>query len=52
MKKLQLKNLKVVKLTKDEKKTIKGGDWPTSAVCPGPGTGPYNSWCHGCEAVD
>ncbi|WP_337965944.1 hypothetical protein [uncultured Flavobacterium sp.] len=48
MKKLKLKNLKVVQMTKEEKKTIAGGSWPTSGEC-NRTSGPYVSWCHGCE---
>ncbi len=51
MKKLKLKNLKVVKLTGEEKKTVKGGGWPTSEPC-NMTSGPYVSWCHGCEEED
>ncbi|MNR54879.1 hypothetical protein D3C85_1751500 [compost metagenome] len=50
MKKLSLKNLKVVKMSKEEKKTIKGGNepvWDTSAQC-NQTSGPYVSWCHSC----
>jgi hypothetical protein len=50
MKKLTLKNLKVVVLTPEEKKAIRGGDepeWQTSSHC-NTGSGPYVSWCHGC----
>lgn len=49
MKKLTLKNLKVLKLSNQEKKVIKGGyvpDWDTSKPCDT--SGPYVSWCHGC----
>ena len=47
MKKLSLKNLKVMKMTKEEKKAITGGYvWPTSTPCNG--SGPFVSWCHGC----
>ncbi len=52
MKKLKLKNLKVVKLTKEEKKTVKGGGWDTSAPCDSIISGPYISWCHGCGDED
>ena len=47
MKKLELKNLKVVKLTTEEKKTVVGGkiDWPTSGIC-NIYSGPYVAWCH------
>jgi len=51
MKKLSLKNLKVVKMTTEEKKTIKGGKeapiWDTSAQC-NQTSGPYVSWCQSC----
>lgn len=49
MKKLALKNLKVLKLSTEEKKVVKGGDvsqWDTSRPCDA--SGPYVSWCHGC----
>lgn len=48
MKKLSLKNLKVVKMSDQEKATITGGSgtWPTSQ--PDPRTGPYISWCNSC----
>ncbi|WP_255470413.1 MULTISPECIES: hypothetical protein [unclassified Flavobacterium] len=39
---------------KEEQKTIKGGNWPTSGVC-NRLSGPYVSWCHDCppyESVD
>ncbi len=48
MKKLALKNLKVVKLSKEEKSKITGGkeiDWPTSGIC-NIYSGPYVAWCH------
>ncbi|WP_337965937.1 hypothetical protein [uncultured Flavobacterium sp.] len=50
MKKLKLKNLKVVKLTSEEKKSVNGGyvQWDTSGQC-NRTSGPYVSWCHGCE---
>lgn len=50
MKKLTLKNLKVLKLSKEEKKVVKGGyiEWDTSGPC-NRTSGPYVSWCHGCE---
>ncbi|WP_337965938.1 hypothetical protein [uncultured Flavobacterium sp.] len=51
MKKLKLKNLKVVKLDSEAKKAIKGGtqiEWDTSGQC-NRTSGPYVSWCHGCE---
>ena len=48
MKKLSLKNLKVMKMTKEEKRAITGGyDWQTTSHCNN-GSGPYVSWCHGC----
>lgn len=50
MKKLSLKNLKVVKISDQEKATISGGSggtWPTTSAC-GCGSGPYISWCNGC----
>ncbi|WP_337965942.1 hypothetical protein [uncultured Flavobacterium sp.] len=50
MKKLKLKNLKVVKLTKDEKKIVKGGNCTT--VSSEPPSGPYISWCNGCGEED
>jgi natural product precursor len=50
MKKLKLNNLKVVKLTSEEKKVVKGGyvpEWDTSHQCNAT-SGPYVSWCNGC----
>ena len=50
MKKLSLKNLKVVKISNKEKATITGGytdTWPTTSTC-GCQSGPYVSWCNGC----
>ncbi len=50
MKKLKLKNLKVITLTPEEKKTVNGGKiapWDTSGQCNAT-SGPYISWCHGC----
>lgn len=50
MKKLTLKNLKVLKLSTEEKKVVKGGyvpEWDTSVIC-NRTSGPYVSWCHGC----
>lgn len=50
MKKLSLKNLKVVKISDQEKSTITGGSggtWTTSQPC-NYGSGPYVSWCNGC----
>ena len=46
MKKLELKNLKVIKLTNVEKKSIIGGIFPTTGG--NPDTGPYISWCNNC----
>jgi hypothetical protein len=56
MKKLELKNLKVVKLTNEQKSAVKGGlvqqdialSWETSKQC-NEHSGPYLSWCHGCN---
>ncbi|MDA6069338.1 MAG: hypothetical protein ABIP27_19795 [Flavobacterium circumlabens] len=48
MKKLSLKNMKVVKLTEQEKKSIKGGyavNWETSEQC-NRTSGPYVQWCN------
>ncbi|MBZ4034260.1 hypothetical protein K6T82_05745 [Flavobacterium sp. 17A] len=45
MKKLSLKNLKVVKLTSQEKKAIKGGGWDTSDQC-NRTSGPYVMGCY------
>ncbi|MEO8239618.1 MAG: hypothetical protein ABI793_14755 [Flavobacterium sp.] len=45
MKKLSLQNVKVMKMTKEEKKAIAGGYWTTSQPAP---SGPYISWCNGC----
>ncbi|WP_337965936.1 hypothetical protein [uncultured Flavobacterium sp.] len=50
MKKLKLKNLKVITLTSEEKKVVEGGkiqDLTTSHPC-NETSGPYVSWCHGC----
>ncbi|MEB3380283.1 TIGR04149 family rSAM-modified RiPP [Flavobacterium psychrophilum] len=50
MKKLELKNLKVVKLSKEEKSNVKGGlapAWETSQQC-NCTSHPYVSWCNGC----
>lgn len=48
MKKLSLKNLKVMKMTKEEKQAITGGYWQTTSHCNN-GSGPYVSWCRsGC----
>lgn len=50
MKKLSLQNVKVMKMSKEEKKAITGGydgGWPTSGEC-NRTSGPYVSWCHGC----
>jgi hypothetical protein len=50
MKKLSLKNLKVVKISDQEKATINGGSGlTTSASCDNSiyCTGPYNHYCHG-----
>ncbi|WP_337965939.1 hypothetical protein [uncultured Flavobacterium sp.] len=44
--------MKVIKLSNEDKKVYKGGnmaEWPTSAVCPGATTGPYDSSCHSCQ---
>ena len=52
MKKLELKNLKVVKLTNDEKKNVVAGKqrpFVTSGDC-NVNSGPYVSWCHSCPA--
>lgn len=51
MKKLSLKNLKVVKMSNEEKKTINGGliNWDTSKQC-NRDSGPFVSWCHSCPA--
>ena len=46
MKKLELKNLKVIKLTIEEKKTVKGGIIPS--MNENLNTGPYISWCNNC----
>lgn len=43
MKKLSLQNVKVMKMTKEEKKAITGGY--TSEPAP---SGPYISWCNNC----
>ncbi|WP_337965946.1 hypothetical protein [uncultured Flavobacterium sp.] len=43
--------MKVVSLSKEEKKTIKGGGWDTSNGCNAT-SGPFISWCHGCELED
>lgn len=54
MKKLKLQNLKVIKMTPQEKKTIKGGtqkelvQWDTSKQC-NEHSGPFVSWCHECD---
>ncbi len=50
MKKLELKNLKVVKLSKEEKSKVNGGKmepivWNTSGQC-NTWSGPYVAWCH------
>ena len=48
MKKLSLKNMKVVKLTEQEKKAIKGGytvHWETSDQC-NRTSGPYVMGCY------
>ena len=46
MKKLELKNLKVVKLSNEEKKNVKGGiKWETSGIC-NIYSGPYVEWCN------
>jgi hypothetical protein len=48
MKKLSLKNLKVVKISDQEKATINGGSGATvSGPCNAP-TGYYISWCNSC----
>ncbi|MBW4359328.1 hypothetical protein [Flavobacterium taihuense] len=49
MKKLSLKNLKVVKISDQEKATITGGSgtWETSGPC-NTWSGPYVSWCNKC----
>jgi hypothetical protein len=49
MKKLSLKNLKVVKMSDQEKATITGGcaNLTTSNDC-NAYSGPYVSWCHSC----
>ena len=51
MKKLELKNLKVMKMSKEEKRNITGGKvmakWDTSNEC-NLYSGPYVSWCHSC----
>ncbi|WP_337965941.1 hypothetical protein [uncultured Flavobacterium sp.] len=39
--------MKVVKLTKEEKKTVKGEGCTT--VSSDKPSGPYISWCNGCE---
>lgn len=51
MKKLSLKNLKVIKMTSEEKKAVKGGQqavWDTSKQC-NETSGPFVSWCHECD---
>jgi hypothetical protein len=52
MKKLSIKNLKVVKISDKEKYTITGGvvqaDTSGPSVCCGAPTGPYVSWCNSC----
>ncbi len=49
MKKLELKNLKVVKLSKVEKLNVNGGRLRTSTPC-NEQSGPYVSWCHSCPS--
>ncbi|MCL9804960.1 hypothetical protein NAT51_05490 [Flavobacterium amniphilum] len=56
MKKLELKNLKVVKLTDEQKSKVQGGleqaiskgCWSTSKQC-NETSHPYVSWCSGCN---
>ncbi len=51
MKKLELKNLKVIKLTSIEKKNVKGGvidKIATQSSCCYNMSGPYISWCNSC----
>ncbi|EKT3958246.1 hypothetical protein NO004_40001 [Flavobacterium psychrophilum] len=52
MKKLSLKNLKVVKMSNEEKKTINGGkaaNWETSNQC-NMTSFQFVSWCNSCPA--
>ncbi len=51
MKKLKLKNLKVLKLSADEKKVVKGGTRPpdNSGIPCNDMSSPYISWCNGCS---
>lgn len=48
MKKLQLKNVKVVKLSTEELSNVKGGiGYPTSHIC-NYASASFVSWCHTC----
>ena len=48
MKKLSLKNLKVVKISDKEKATITGGYWGSNTSYCGCASGPYVTWCNSC----
>lgn len=54
MKKLSLKNLKVVKMSNEEKKTIKGGLAQDSINCTSEScnqlSNQFVSWCNHCNA--